>query len=166
MQRPHAKSLATKHSEAERTKSCGYLSICQVCNASLATKASKVNHQVEWQEALKRAEQGGDNTPVGHHGPHVQQKRGHGPQHEQQYTKTCTINGGTGLVTSGRTIQTHAGEKKAPEPRKCTKQLPHQRTTPKSRATYHHGPSQEPECCEIRMAREMSDKLGSRKIAS
>ena len=35
----------------------------QVCNASFTTKASKVHHQVESLEALKRAEKGGDNTP-------------------------------------------------------------------------------------------------------
>ena len=29
---------------------------------------------------------------------------------------------------------------KAPEPRKCTKQLPHQRAAPMSRAIYYHGP--------------------------
>ena len=63
--------------------------------------------------------------------------------HEQQHAKTRGLNEGTGLVTSGISTQTHAGEKKAPEPRKRTKQLPHQRAAPKSRATYHHGPSQE-----------------------
>ena len=49
----------------------------------------------------------------------------------------------TSLVTIGMSTQTHTGEKKAPEPRKRTKQLPHQRAAPKSRATYHHGPLQE-----------------------
>ena len=142
-QRPHVTSPATKHGEAEKTKSCRYPSIHQVCNASFTTKANKVHHQVEWQEAPKRAEQGGDNTPVGHYGPCVQQKRGHIPQHQQQYAKTCVLNKGTGLVTSGMSTQIYAGEKKAPEPRKCTKQLLHQRAAPKIRATYHHGPSQE-----------------------
>ena len=62
MQRPHVTSPATKHGKAEKTKFCRYLSVHQVCNASLATKANKVHHQVEWQEAQKRADQGGDNT--------------------------------------------------------------------------------------------------------
>ena len=59
------------------------------------------------------------------------------------YAKTRGLNEGIDLVTSGMSTQTHAGEKKAPEPRKHTKQLPHQRAAPKSRAIYHHGPSQE-----------------------
>ena len=74
MQRPHVTSPATKYGEAEKTKSYGYPSAHQVCNASPATKASEVHHQVESLEAAKRAEQGGDNTLVGHCGPHVQQK--------------------------------------------------------------------------------------------
>ena len=99
MQRLHATSPATKHSKAEKTKSCGYLSVHQVYNASLTTKTSKVHHQVESPEAPKRAEQGGDNTPVGHRGPCIQQKRGHEPQHKQQHTKTRGLNEGIGLVT-------------------------------------------------------------------
>ena len=79
IQRPHAISLATKHGEADKTKSFGNLSARQVCNASLAIKASKVHHQVESLEAPKRAEQGGNNTPVGYCGSRVQQKRGHRP---------------------------------------------------------------------------------------
>ena len=82
IQRPHMTSLATKHSEAEKIKSCGYPSACQVCNASHATKASKADHQVESLEAPKRDELGGDNTPVGHCGPCIRQKYGHRPQHE------------------------------------------------------------------------------------
>ena len=136
-------SPATKHGEAEKTKSCGYPSACQVHNASPATKASEVHHQVESLEAPKRAEQGGDNTPVGHCGPHVQQKWGHGPQHEQQHAKTRGPHEGAGWVTTQISTQTHTGETKAPEPRKRTKQLPHQRAAPKSRATYHHWPLQE-----------------------
>ena len=92
IQRPHVTSLATKHGEAEKTKSCGYLSGRQVRNASLTTKANEVQHQVEWQEAQKRAEWDGDNIPVGHCGPHVQQKWGHGPQCEQQYMLKLTGN--------------------------------------------------------------------------
>ena len=57
--------------------------------------------------------------------------------------KTRGQQEGTSLVTIRMSTQTHAGEKKALEPRKCTKQLPHQRAAPKSRATYHHRPSQE-----------------------
>ena len=37
----------TKHGKAEKTKSCGYLSVCKVCNASLTTKANEVHHPVE-----------------------------------------------------------------------------------------------------------------------
>ena len=62
---------------------------------------------------------------------------------EQQHAETRGQQEGTSPVTIRRSTQTHTGEKKAPEPRKCTKQLPHQRAAPKSRATYHHGPSQE-----------------------
>ena len=143
MQRPHATSPATKHGEAEKMKSCRYLSIHQVRNASFATIANEVHHQAESLEAPKRAEQGGDNTPVGHCGPCVQQKQGHGPQRKQQYVKTHGLNEGTGLVTIGMSTQIHTGEIKAPEPRKCTKQLLHHRVAPKSRAMYHHGPLQE-----------------------
>ena len=50
---------------------------------------------------------------------------------------------GARWVTTQMSTQTHAGEKKAPEPRKHTKQLPHQRAAKKSRATYQHWPSQE-----------------------
>ena len=142
MQRPHATSPATKHGEAEK-KSCRYLSGHQVRNASLTAKANKVHHQMEWQEAPKRAEQDGDNTPVGHCGPHVQQRQGNRPQHEQQHAETRGSHEVTGLATSGMSTQTHAGEKKAPELRKRMKQLPHQGIVPKSRVTYHHGPLQE-----------------------
>ena len=143
MQKPHVTSLATKHSEVEKTKFCGYLSICQVHNASLATKANEVHHQPESLEAPKRAKQGGNNTSSGHCGPHIQQKWDHGPQHEQQHAKTHGLDEETGLVTSRMSTQIHTREKKAPEPRKHTKQLPQQRAAPKSRATYHHGPSLE-----------------------
>ena len=51
--------------------------------------------------------------------------------------------GRTSLVIIRMSAQIHTGEKKALEPKKRTKQLPHQRAAPKSRATYHHGPSQE-----------------------
>ena len=91
---------------------------------------------------LKRAEQIGDNIPVRHQGPCVRHKWGHRPQCEQKNTKTCGLNERIGLVTSRMSTQTHAGEKKkkAPEPRKHTKQLSHQRAASKSRATYYHGP--------------------------
>ena len=112
-------------------------------NASLAIKASEVHHQAESLEALKGAEQGGDNTPSRHLGSCVQQKWGHGPQDEQQHVKTRGEHEGTGLVVIGMSTQTHAGEKKAPEPRKRTNQLLNQRVAPKSRANYHHGPLQE-----------------------
>ena len=143
MQIPHTTSLATKHGKAEKTKSCGYPSAHKVCNASPATKASKVHHQVESLEALNRAEWGSGNTPVGHHRPCIQQKWGHGPQCKQQYNKTRGPHEGADWVTTQTSTQTHTGEMKAPEPRKSTKQLPHQRAAPKSRATYHHWPSQE-----------------------
>ena len=120
MQRPYATSPATKHGETEKTKSCGYPSVCQVCNASLITKAS-CPPQVESLEAPKGAEWGGDNAPVGHHGPCVQQKRGCGPQHEQKHAKTRGQHEGTGPVTIRMPTQTHTLEKKAPEPRKHTK---------------------------------------------
>ena len=100
MQRPYATSLDTKHGEAKKTKSCRYLSVCQVYNASLATKVSKVHHQVESLEALKRAEKGGDNTPVGHHGPRIQQKWGHRLQCEQQHAKTRVLYEAVGRVTT------------------------------------------------------------------
>ena len=47
MQRPHMTSPATKHIEAEKMKSCRYLSIHQMHNTSLKTKASKVYYQLE-----------------------------------------------------------------------------------------------------------------------
>ena len=112
-------------------------------NASLATKANEVHHQAESLEALKKAEKGGDNTQVGHCGPCVQQRRDHRPQHKQKHAKTCGLDEETGLATSRISTQTHTRENKAPEPRKCSKQLPNQRTAPKSRAMYHHGPLRE-----------------------
>ena len=112
-------------------------------NASLATKANEVHHQAESLEAPKRAEQGGDNILVGHCGPCIQQKRDYRPQHKQQHAKTRGLDEETGLATSGMSTQPHTGEKKAPKSRKRTKQLPYQSSVPKSRATYHHGPSQE-----------------------
>ena len=70
-------------------------------------------------------------------------------------------------MTIGMSTQTHAGEKKAPEPRKRTKQLPHQRSSSKEQG---HIPPQAltgtPELCKLRIARGTSDKLGSHKIAS
>ena len=68
-------------------------------NASLTTKASEVHHQAESLEAPKRAERGGDNTPVGHCGPHIQQKWGHRPQCEQQHAKARGPHEGVGRVT-------------------------------------------------------------------
>ena len=138
MQRPHTTSPATKHGKAEKTKSCGYLSVRQVCNASLTTKASEVHHQAESLEAPKRAEWGGNNTPVGHLGPYIQQRQGHWPQHEQKYTKTRGPHEGADRVTTQMSIQTHAGESKDLEPRQCTKKLPYQTAAPKNRAIYHH----------------------------
>ena len=85
---PHTTSLATKHGKAEKTKSCGYPSARQVHNAAPAIKANKVYHQVESLEAPQMAERGGNNTPVGHCGPCLQQKWGYGPQYKQQYAKT------------------------------------------------------------------------------
>ena len=136
-------SLATKYGKAEKITSCRYPSAHQVSNASPAQKASKVQHQVESLESPNRAEWGGDNTPVGLCGPHVQQKWGHGPQCKQQHTKTRGPHERANRVISQMSIQIHTGETKALEPRKRTKQLSHQREAPKSKATYHHWPLQE-----------------------
>ena len=125
MQRTHTTSRVTKHSKAEKTKSCGYPSACQVHKASPATKASEVHQQVESLEAPKRAEWGGDYTLVGHCRSHVQQKRGHGPQYKQQHAKTRGPHKGADWVTIQISTQTHPEEIMAPEPRKHTKQLPH-----------------------------------------
>ena len=47
----------------------------------------------------------------------LQQKWGYGPQHEQEHAETRSQQYGANLVAIGMSTQTHAGEKKAPEPR-------------------------------------------------
>ena len=102
----------------------------------------------------------------GHHGPRSTTKVGvTGLSIKKQHAETRGQQDRASLVTIGMSTQTYAGEMKAPEPRKRTKQLPHQRAAPKSRVTYHHGPSQEHQnSSELQIARGTSDKLGSYEI--